>query len=97
TLQERCQTAECRHADSARSGVFVVLHPLKPCSEAELMNSAVDLQVVRVSKEISTIRNARRIVRSSRCDSGCARSRRSAADHNSTGTGTTDKRQGGRK
>src|SRR5208282_1765747 len=60
-LEERFQAQEGGLPKTARSAVFIVLEPLKPRPETDLMNTLADQHIVGIGEEISAIRNSRSI------------------------------------
>ena len=79
-LQQCGQAGKRRHSEPTRSGVFIVLKPLKPDSHAELMNSSVDLQIVRIGVQISAVPDTGSIVGPGRSDAGCTGRGRAPVD-----------------
>ncbi len=78
----------------ARSGVFVVLKPLEPDADADLMNSFADLHVILIRKKISVIVDARGVVRARGSDRPAGGGCRSSAHDDSAGACSGDKGHG---
>src|SRR5208282_142264 len=60
-LEERFQAQKGGLPKLARSAVFVVLKPLKPCPDADLMNALAEQQIVGIGEEVSAIPHSRSI------------------------------------